>query len=47
MAGCTGGDGDHDRGGAANEAPIVANAAGNPAALIIQPMTATHSDPTS
>ena len=32
---------------AANEAPIVANAAGNPAALIIQPMTATHIDPTS
>jgi hypothetical protein len=31
---------------AANEALIVANAAGNPAALMIQPMTATHSDPT-
>jgi hypothetical protein len=26
---------------------IVANVAGNPAALMIQPMTATHSDPTS
>ena len=31
---------------AANDAAITANAAENPAALMIQPMTATHSDPT-